>query len=112
MAVKTNGATFKAFMNDGQYWNQRYWEDDEVTVDGELVEEFDDQYGNVSDGSVVVMKAGYVYSDEDTSFSGCTVMTFFNKWLKMQNTVIVTVTMDKAREAEFRALMKANGFKV
>jgi hypothetical protein len=112
MASKTNGATFKSFMQDNKYWFQRYWDDDEVTVDGVVVDEFDEMYENVSDSSVVVIKAGYVYSDEDESFKGMELTSFFNRWLKMQSTISVTVTIDRSREAEFKALMKANGFKI
>lgn len=114
MASKTNGATFKAFMNDGIYWTNRFYDEDEITVNGETIE-FDETYGNVDDSAVVIIKEGFVDAeekDEDDNFDGISLTTFFNRWLKMQNTIMVTVTMDRSREAEFRALMKANGFKV
>jgi len=110
MAVKTNGKTWKAFQKDNAFWGDKYMDETLIEFDGS--DDGDVDYDQVADTAVVVIKEGYVTSDEDETFKGMSLTAFFNKWKKLQTTTVVTVTVDTDRMEEFKALMKANKFQM
>lgn len=92
--MKVQGALWKQFYNDEEYWKGHYHDDTLITFDG--VEQED--YENPADDAVVKIESGYVYKDGDdfhTSARDVSLASFFRKWKKIQTTTVIVVTVEK-----------------
>jgi hypothetical protein len=90
--MKVQGALWKQFYNDEEYWKGYYHDDTVVTFDGVEQEDYD----NPSDDAVVNIESGYVYKEGDEYHSrDVTLVTFFRRWKKIQTTTVIVVTVDK-----------------
>jgi len=112
MTVKTTGAEFKRFYEDGAWWDNdsgNIWVEDEViTVDGQ--EQTDGVDLNaLSDGALVVITGGYVYGLDGDEPS---LEAYFKRWRKQQNTASFLVECDISKLEAVKAVIKAAGGRV
>lgn len=99
--MKVEGALWKQFYNDEEYWAGHYHDDVLITFDGVEQEDYD----NPADDSVVKIESGYVYKEGDdfhTSTRDVSLSSFFRKWKKIQTTTVIVVTVDKDYEQSVR----------
>lgn len=91
--MKTTGALWKEFYNDEAFWEGYYHDDTLIFFDDVEVEEYEDPLP----GSVVRIESGYVYKNDDDSFTShdLSLETFFKRWKKKQTTRTMVVTVDK-----------------
>lgn len=87
--MKVEGALWKLFYNDEDYWKEYFHDDTLILFDGVEVEEYD----NPNPDTVVKVESGYVYRGayEDQ----ISLVTFFRRWKKIQTTTVIVVTVDK-----------------
>lgn len=109
--MKTNGLTYKAFLNDQSYWGKdTYYDDVLVWIDGEeLTSDTDPK--TISDTAKVVIETGFIMSHEKKA-DGTSLTSFFKGWLKTQDSTAKLVMVSTEKEVEFKDLMKQHGFKV
>ena len=114
MAVTTNGAEFKRFYSDKEFWPDdegHTWHEDVLfKVDGEPVpDDFD--MSNVADTAKVSMEDGIVFSPKfegnEPSFE-----TYFKRWRKQQTSTTLVVEVDLAKLDAVKAAIRAAGGKV
>jgi len=116
MSVKTTGAEYKAYLNDTdpQFWPEGAWMDDEVLlVNGKEVGEdnFDFDYMKLNDADSVILECGSYYksvADRDP----IELVTHFKRWRKAQTTAYISVSVDKTRIDELKAMLKTFGAKI
>ncbi|MEI9553692.1 hypothetical protein [Enterobacter hormaechei] len=92
--MKVQGALWKQFYNDEEYWKGHYHDDVLITFDGVEQEDYD----NPADDAVVKVESGYVYKTDDdfpSSRHDLSLATFFRRWKKIQTTEVIVVTVDK-----------------
>lgn len=111
MTTKTTGEEFKRFYNTKELWeDERYHEDETVTVNGNEVDEFDFDYSNIPDDAVVTIDGGIVmgggFDGDEPSFE-----TYFKRWRKKQSTATFIVTCHVSKADEIKAAIKAAGGK-
>lgn len=111
--MKTNGATWKKFVEDDKTWKGGCYIDDvAMLVDGvdpgpEVVD------SEIPDSAIVVIEAGYfVWHTEDGGTESCCLIKKFKAWQKEQKTVTLTVTVDNIKRDALVAAIKAAGGKV
>lgn len=110
MVAKANGAEFKRFYNDPQYWPEGAWHEDAmVVVDGaEAGAEFD--LDAIADTAKVAIHAGVVFMPErDDPVS---LETQFKRWRKEQSIRTLMVDVDVGKLDAVMAAIKAAGGKV
>lgn len=103
--MKVKGALWKQFYNDEEFWGSRWHDDTLILFDGVEQEEYD----NPADDAVVDVQAGDVYfeaegfqlADRDTSLEA-----FYRRWLKIQTTEVLIVTVEKSQAASVKAEIK------
>ncbi len=109
--MKTNGLTYKAFLNDQEYWGEdAYYDDVMVIVDGDEISPDDDPQ-EISDTASVVIKSGYVMSHHKMP-DGTLLTGFFKGWQKKQSFTHKIVIIPAVKEKEFNEIMKKHGFKI
>jgi len=113
MTVKTTGAEFKRFYNDATFWPQDAWhEDEEFEVDGEPISE-DLAIEDVPDNATVKITGGCVLGLPDRQDGeGLSLESFFKKWRKVQNTVVLVVECDKSILDSLKEAVRAAGGRV
>ena len=90
--MKVNGALWKEFYNDEDYWQGRYHDDTVIMFDG--IEQ--DEYDSPSDDAVVEIKLGYVHLENATRMDrSLQLSTFFSRWKKYRHTEVLVVTVNK-----------------
>ncbi len=110
--IKTTGAEFKAFYSDKTAWPDGSWhEDDGITVDGVNAYDEDMDLTKVHDSSKITIEGGIVFKN-DQATDGPTMESHFRAWRKRQNTATLSVSVDKAKEAQLRELLKEFGAKI
>lgn len=115
MATKASGIEFKRFYNDPQYWpavGDTYHEDVVFIVNGqELSDERDP--GSVADADVVSIDGGIVmHSPFYDAGKEPSMESYFKRWRREQNTIIVAVECDRKDLEAVQAAIKAAGGKV
>lgn len=94
--MKVEGALWKLFYNDEDYWKEYFHDDTLILFDGVEVEEYD----NPNPDTIVKIESGYVYQGNyETQVS---LESFFRKWKKKQTTAVIVVTVDKDYEESVR----------
>lgn len=116
MSVKTNGAEYKAYINDAdpKFWPEGAWMDDEVLlVNGEKVGEdnFDFDYTKLNDADEVVLECGSYYKSEGDR-NQIELITHFKRWRKAQATVRIAVEVYKDKLESLKTVIKANGGRI
>lgn len=107
--IKTTGAEFKAFYSDKIAWPEGAWHEEEtITVDGKVDDDYDIE--KIADAAKVTIEGGIVFKN-DQATNGPTMEFHFRAWRKRQNTATLSVTVDKAKEAQLRELLKEFGAK-
>ncbi len=99
--MKVQGALWKQFYNDEDYWKGHYHDDTLITFNGVEQEDYDDP----ADDAVVKVESGYVYKDGDdfhTTAREVTLVSFYRQWYKKQSTTVIVVTVDKDYEQSVR----------
>lgn len=94
--IKTTGSEFKAFYSDKTAWPEGAWHEEEVE--------------KIADAAKVTIEGGIVFKN-DQATDGPTMESLFRAWRKRQNTATLSVTVDKAKEAQLRELLKEFGAK-
>lgn len=108
MPVSTNGAEFKRFYGDEQFWPEKAWHEDAVIeVDGKK-EDLD--LFAIPDTATVKIVEGVVFMDQGQE--PITLETFFKRWRKQQNTRTLMVEVDASKLDALVAAIKAAGGKV
>lgn len=103
--MKVQGALWKQFYNDEEYWKDHFHDDTLITFDGIEQEE----YENPADDAVVKVESGYVYKNNEEFHSSrheLTLVTFYRRWYKRQSTTVMTVTVDKVHADSAREEIK------
>jgi hypothetical protein len=101
--MKTNGATWKAYLNS---WPFGQWYDDaDETVDGA---EFDDEHTKIPDSAVIELTCGVVFS-APSDREGKSLTSHFRAWMKAQTHEQLVVSVPKDRLEEFKAYLKTIG---
>lgn len=103
--MKASGLEFKQFYNDDKYWSKGVWHEEEiVTINGKEVND-DFTFDDVKDEDEISIKEGMVYLNETIDIdNGISFDSYFRKWKKEQNTVILLVNvqlqdLEKVKEA-------------
>lgn len=87
--MKVEGALWKLFYNDEEYWKEYFHDDTLILFDGVEVDEYD----NPNPDAVVKIESGYVY--QGNYESQVSLESFFRKWKKKQTTTVIVVTVEK-----------------
>ena len=95
--IKTTGAEFSRFYSDPSMWPEGAWHEEEVE--------------KIADAAKVTIEGGIVFKN-DQAPDGPTMESHFRAWRKRQNTATLSVSVDKAKEAQLRELLKEFGAKV
>lgn len=124
MATKTTGLEFKAFLSDGEYWDQslaggevieHWYEYADLTVNGETVSddlEFSDlDLSDLNDDDVICILAGVVMSSVPGD-AGQTLESFFKTWQKKQSSTLLSVRVPKGRLDAVKAAIRDAGGEV
>ena len=98
MSIKISGAQLKLFLSDTDYWGSKIWDEISVSINGkDVLEDFDPW--QIRDTDIIQFNYGYVCNEDDMS-EQTNVVSFVKKWIKLQNTkhLVVSVSLDKADE--------------
>lgn len=107
--IRTNGAEFKKFYSDANYWkNGIYHEEELIEVDGVELNA-DDDFNEIPDTAHVRVSYGVVYADENNHNELCSFESYFRKWRKEQRTDCFVVKCTKESSDELKVLIKAHG---
>ena len=112
MTTKTTGEEFKRFYTTKELWeeNDRYHEDEIVTVNGKEVDEYEFDYSDIPDEAIVTVHGGIVlgngFDGDEPSFEA-----YFKRWKKKQSTATIIVTCHVGKVDEIKAAIKAAGGK-
>ncbi len=111
MTVKTNGAEFKRFYDDNEFWPEGTWhEDEDITVGGEIQDGGIDTE-TLSDDARITIDGGCVFGpqfDENEP----SLETYFRRWRKKQTTASFVVECDIAKVESVKSAVMAAGGKV
>jgi hypothetical protein len=108
--IKTTGAEFWRFYDDGKFWPEGAWHDYTlVKVNGEIVEYYTPE--TIPNDSQVIIEGGVICLD------GCGDKTVdfeshFRKWRKAQNTEVIVVECPKVKAEAIKTAIKAAGGKL
>lgn len=116
MSVKTNGAEYKAYINEqsAKWWpDGAYMDDSVLNVNGVEIGEdnFDFDPGKLEDSDAVSIIFGSYYispGDRDP----ISLEAHFKRWRKAQTTVRILVEVHKDKLESLRDVIKANSGKV
>ena len=108
MAIKTNGATIKRYLDDDSVWHKEgYYEDATILINGTQAD--DGLYiDKISDEDQILINGGVVIDGEKQ----ISLSRHFNAWMKKQNTVSFIVSCDKAKLESLKAVITFSGGKV
>lgn len=109
MSTKTSGAEFKKFYSDKLLWEDgTYHEDEEITIDGTVIDSNEHDLLFLSDNARVTLSGGYVKTDDGMDLGS--FESYFKKWRREQDTVVLLVTVKKeALKAVKVAIINAGG---
>lgn len=96
--MKVQGALWKQFYNDDEYWKGHYHDDGLIKFDG--IEQQD--YLNPADDAVVEVESGYVFKKGGDFRTSVSLECFYREWEKSQRTAVIVVTVDKDYEESVR----------
>lgn len=112
--MKMSGAEFKAWLNSD--WGDGYWDEYELTINGVVVEDYDQREINDTDKIVVV--GGVVFQSPD-DHNGCSAASHFRRWKKQSAVTFLSIQVDRddrdalldilAKFGEKRANFKVTG---
>ena len=112
MSTKTDGATFKAFYRDKNYWPEGTYHDEVlVLINGEDPGE-NISLDKVNDSDVLTIKHGWLFELPDGRGGYIEDRTFeahFLEWLKEQNTVRIVAELPKDLIEQVKAAISAAG---
>jgi len=109
MAVKLTGAEWNRFYADQAFWPNGTWhEDEEISIDGKVVEDGNFDLSSVPDTAKMTLSGGYVYwKDVD---EGASLEAHFEGWRKQQSTTVLMVEVPhEAADAVRAAIVSAGG---
>lgn len=110
--TKTTGYEFKKFINDDDYWHKTsentYYDDPEITVNGDVYEEYLNDIDTINDTDTVRIHSGVVVFDDAKTVS---LESFFRKWRKYQSVSSFVVECDNFKKEKIIASIKAWGGK-
>ena len=113
MTTKATGHEFKRFISDDTYWysdsKETYYDDPEITVNGDFFEEYLNDIETIEDKAVVRIHSGVVVFDNERSVS---LESFFRKWKKMQSTASFIVECDNSKKEKIVEAIKSLGGKI
>lgn len=114
MSVKTTGAEYKEYMNytDPIFWPEESFIDDVVLIiDGvRLDEHFDFDESKVSDSAEIIIECGVFMRNNDSD--DIPLELHFKRWRKAQTTAYLSISVDKSRIDELKAILKTFGAKI
>jgi hypothetical protein len=107
VAAKTNGAEFKAYLDDDSVWPANQWhEDEEVFVNGKLSA---GDYLAIPDEAVVEIHGGYIEKPNRGSEEVVSLEDHFTAWQAAQTSETIVVSIPKSKAADVRAAITAAG---
>ena len=109
--VKMNGADFKNFYNDEEYWGKKIHDDQVFTVNGKVDDDFDPEAVVASD--IIEIEGGSVFNpNQGIESSNITLEDFYTAWKDDQLTSTVVVNVDIARLPDFIKFVEEFGAKI
>lgn len=107
--MKTTGLEWKKFHMDDREWpNDSWYEDEEVRVDGDILScDFD---FNLIPANAIVSVSGGVFYDGNNS--PMALQTKFNRWRRKQKTTVLLVEVPKDKASAVSNAIAAAGGKV
>lgn len=100
MATRTTGAEYKRFYSDPNAWpaDSETWNEDTILkVNGVELEDYDVE--RFADTDRIIIVSGIVLSDRWDSDQAPSLESYFKRWKKAQDTVILTVQVSKELQA-------------
>jgi hypothetical protein len=110
MAAKTTGTELQAFYGDKSFWPEKpnVWHEDlEVKVNGTLADETF-EIALLKPDDLVTIQGGWIYSEAPIQ-TDCSFETYFRRWKKLQDTVVLLVNVPKDKQDAVKAAIKAAG---
>ena len=109
MPTRTIGSEFKRFFNDKSVWREgAYMQDEEIIVDGDLIDA-DYDIGNFQDDARVAIIAGVFIDENEDSHP---LESVFVKWRKRQNISSFIVEAPNGVVGKVRAACRSAGGKI
>lgn len=110
--TNTTGIEWKRFYADKKAWpKDAYHEDELITVNGKLVDEFSFDPTKVQDSDRITLEGGMWFPDADSEDTD-SLEGHFKKWRKSQSTEVICVEVQKDKACEIRKLITKSGGKV
>jgi len=113
MAVKTNGAEFKRFYNDPEFWpddqGDTYHEDEVMVVNGKALDEL--EVSALADTDAITLSGGVVYSPHWPRHDAPSFETYFKRWRAKQREHYLVMKVDAAKLDAVKAALSAMGVK-
>ena len=113
MTARTTGYEFKMFINDDDYWyktsKNTYYDDPEITVNGDVFEEYLNDIDTIEDKAVVGIHSGIVVFDDSETVS---LESFFRKWKKLKSTTSFIVECNNSKTEKIVEAIKSLGGKI
>lgn len=114
MALKTNGAEFKRFYTDAEFWPEGRWHEEvEITIEVNgttITDHTDYDLGSVPDHAKLTLGGGCVQDEDGNEFG--TLDAYFRKWRKKQNTTFLLISVPVDKLDAVTAAISAAGAKV
>ncbi len=88
--MKMTGAEFKAWQNSD--WGDGYWEEYELSINGDVVQDFD--LDKINDTDKIVVNGGIVFMTQEDR-DGVSATTHFNRWKKSMTVAFLSVQVAK-----------------
>lgn len=110
MTVKTNGAEWKRFYSDPEFWPEGVtYADETITVNGNVIDGCDDPDVLIDDSFIITITDGVVFLHED-DVDGPTLEAYFKRWRKKQTTAYLVVEVSKEKvETVIQSIQQAGG---
>ena len=123
MTVKCTGAEFLRFYNDKAWWfsaedgttsvdEQTYWEDAEISVNGEPVAEYSFDFDKDLKPTDEVKVSGGCVFGKVVGASEPSVEAYLKRWMKAQTTVSVVIECPKEKLDAILTVIQAAGGRV
>ena len=114
MTIKTTGKEMSDFYKDKSWWPEGVWhEDEEVEIDGFIVEEGSEDLGNICDTAQVKITGGCVTQDTKGTYKDLgSFEGYFKKWRAQQKNTTFSVTCPKDKLKSVEAAIKMAGGKI
>jgi len=116
MKAKLTGVQFKAFINDEKYWGEHIVDDEVVSINGEIFDQYSDEDifdRKIADDDKIIIIEGSIYFEDDGfkytkkhQDSMVDFGAFAKAWLKKQSTLSLVISFSREIEDQVRKSLK------